>query len=324
METRIGFSNTTLTETLLFKLFFWSPVVISILIAIAIYFFNKEQITLSLNISALDNLYSHFKLPLLILGSSIPLTALAASVHRSEQTQAQLTQQMLQNQFSNHFKHIEEFKKQYNEKDIQLIKTLWGSVEAMHGAFYPNTHIGIYKSTVNITKIENTLSDFIETYVNRYNDFIVANTLKFEKLITDELKIKNKPENELVLFSPDLYFIVNNAQSFSGNYKSKTIEQALLSHSLTQAGSMGIFFKSAYKIMKEHDPDLKTFKAEWDRGSQECLGLSYLYNFHIIKSSGLLNLQDSRERNSVVTCLQNAKNVQYICHKNGSTIFKAI
>lgn len=52
-----------------------------------------------------------FRVPLAILALIIPMVALLASNHRSEQTIAQIKSSTSQNTFSNHYKHLEEFEK---------------------------------------------------------------------------------------------------------------------------------------------------------------------------------------------------------------------
>lgn len=54
---------------------------------------------------------NYFKVSIGIVSLNIPLIALFGANHRSEQTKAQLTLSKSQNNFANHFKHLEEFEK---------------------------------------------------------------------------------------------------------------------------------------------------------------------------------------------------------------------
>lgn len=65
---------------------------------------------------------NYFKVPIGIVSLNIPLIALFGANHRSEQTKAQLTLSKSQNNFANHFKHLEEFEK-YCSNALERQKT---------------------------------------------------------------------------------------------------------------------------------------------------------------------------------------------------------
>ena len=52
-----------------------------------------------------------FRVPLAVIALLVPVIALYGANHRSEQTRKQIQVSQSQNNFANHFKHIEEFEK---------------------------------------------------------------------------------------------------------------------------------------------------------------------------------------------------------------------
>lgn len=130
--------NAVLYETTGFRLSILIPYTISIFFFVAIYIEN--EVVFSFSRHDLNNLFDFFKLPIYILGLSVPLTALSAAVHRSEQTALQLSAQTEQNNFANHFKHLEEFKRTFSSKENHLV--FWKSSERLHRCIYPNTRAG--------------------------------------------------------------------------------------------------------------------------------------------------------------------------------------
>lgn len=239
MNNRDDIPNRTLLQTPLFKILFFTPIAISLFLAFGIY--HQNDIYISLKAVDIENALIAFKLPLIIMGLTIPLTALSASIHRSQQTQKQILSQQLQNQFSNHFKHLEEFKKQFTGEEISLITELWGSSEQMHGFFYPNTHIGEYNSTFKIRELENLIESFTNTGAKfDKSTHIVFN--KFLKDISNILGIDAENNQYNLLFENTLYSAINKAYVFSGIKKQKSIKIDNFIHQLSIVGSIGFFF----------------------------------------------------------------------------------
>lgn len=131
-------SNPTLHETPLFRWSIRIPVYASIVLFGLVC--TDNQVPMSFQSEDIATAFQIFKLPLLTLGLIVPLTALSAAMHRSEQTARQINTQNEQNNFSNHFKHLEEFKKAFFEQKPQ--PTHWGGVESLHRCIYPNTLSG--------------------------------------------------------------------------------------------------------------------------------------------------------------------------------------
>lgn len=83
-----------------------------------------------------------FRFPLGILAMIIPIVALLAANHRSEQTKEQIKATGLQNNFSNYYKHLEEFVK-YSQANLKDIKDL--DFRLIHKKIYPNSQEGDYE-----------------------------------------------------------------------------------------------------------------------------------------------------------------------------------
>ncbi|MDC5850903.1 hypothetical protein OPW32_17045 [Vibrio europaeus] len=74
-----------------------------------------------LTYSGFNNLLEYFKVPLGFLALIIPVGAVYAANHRSEQTKKQIYLTHQQNLFTNYYKHIEEFEKFSQERTKRLM-----------------------------------------------------------------------------------------------------------------------------------------------------------------------------------------------------------
>ena len=70
--------------------------------------------------SGFNNLLDYFKVPLGFLALMIPVGAVFAANHRSEQTKKQIALTHKQNLFTNYYKHIEEFEK-FTDKSLSRV-----------------------------------------------------------------------------------------------------------------------------------------------------------------------------------------------------------
>ncbi|PTP62419.1 hypothetical protein CWO01_11660 [Vibrio splendidus] len=77
----------------------------------AVFIVKHSHLELSLNYKGFNHFFSVFKFPLAILAMIIPTVALIATNHRSEQTREQIRLTNSQNNFTNYYKHLEEFEK---------------------------------------------------------------------------------------------------------------------------------------------------------------------------------------------------------------------
>ncbi|SET40440.1 hypothetical protein [Thalassotalea agarivorans] len=82
---------------------------------------------------------SNFKVPLGVLSLLIPIIAVFAANHRSEQTKRQIELSQVQNNFSNYYKHLEEFEKYiHNAKPKYAAKTYeMMDARMLHNVFFP-------------------------------------------------------------------------------------------------------------------------------------------------------------------------------------------
>ncbi len=83
---------------------------------------------------------SLFRFPLGISALIIPIVALLAANHRSEQTKKQIELANTQNVFQNYYKHVEEFTKYVNSIESKL----FFSVRKLHKYLYPYSKDGRY------------------------------------------------------------------------------------------------------------------------------------------------------------------------------------
>ncbi|WP_419243569.1 hypothetical protein ACN08P_19880 [Photobacterium leiognathi subsp. mandapamensis] len=85
-----------------------------------------------------------YRVPLSILALIIPIIALLAANHRSEQTREQIRLANDQNNFSNYYKHIEEFEK-YSSKISTENKIEFKSTRKLYKKLFPNARNGDFK-----------------------------------------------------------------------------------------------------------------------------------------------------------------------------------
>ncbi len=117
-----------------------------------------------------------FKLPFTVLAAMIPWSAFFISYARSEQSRKQIELLSETNNFSNYYKHIEEFEK-HLQKNIKNIDNY--NINYLYKEFYPNSSNGEYsvdeKPTKEIERLVNTFSKVISSSADK--DFMVK---KFE------------------------------------------------------------------------------------------------------------------------------------------------
>ncbi|EHD2271247.1 TPA: hypothetical protein ACMDWR_003646 [Vibrio cholerae] len=89
-----------------------------------------------------------FRVPLAILALIIPIVALLAANHRSVQTKEQIRVANEQNNFSNYYKHIEEFEKYLNK--IWDKKSYTSSPRKLHKVLFPNARHGDFSISTSI------------------------------------------------------------------------------------------------------------------------------------------------------------------------------
>ncbi len=83
-----------------------------------------------------------FKFPIGVLAMLIPVVALLATNHRSEQTREQIRVAESQNTFSNHYKHIEEFEKYAERYAEQFENVKISNIRDLYAELFPASSVG--------------------------------------------------------------------------------------------------------------------------------------------------------------------------------------
>ncbi|MEZ8696480.1 hypothetical protein AB6D84_05120 [Vibrio lentus] len=99
----------SILELKIFKVLLSVQLVIALVSAILI--ISNSPLYFSFNYEGFNYFFNVFKFPLAVLASIIPVVALIAANHRSEQTKEQIRVTNSQNNFTNYYKHLEEFEK---------------------------------------------------------------------------------------------------------------------------------------------------------------------------------------------------------------------
>jgi len=122
----------------------------------------QENLSWDFSSEGFNNILSIFKVPLGILALLIPIIALLATNHRSVQSVEQIKVAEAQNNFSNSFKHLEEFNKYMED----VIKCDWLITVkdnfAIHRKLFPNVRNGDYRIDDDIkNKLINIYDDLV-------------------------------------------------------------------------------------------------------------------------------------------------------------------
>lgn len=200
-----------------------------------------------------------FQLPLGVLGLSIPFVAMTAAIHRSNQTADQIAAQREQNNFANHFKHLEEFKKSINESSVNV--SYWRSIEHLHKLIYPNTLQGDLKPLY----LDDYCIQYVKEYVNALKgsngSYVSVITSHYAKKIADELDLditwpkRVKPSD---LWS--LFFSIEKAYSFSGLHESPFVLNKELTPTISNYTALDDMVENLYcnfnQLVRSFDSDI--------------------------------------------------------------------
>ncbi|WP_416638280.1 hypothetical protein [Pseudomonas sp. OHS18] len=137
------------------KTIYFSLTAAGIISGVIFYF---SELTPNLSFEGFNQAITVFKAPLGILGVTIPFIALLAANHRSEQTKEQMRLASENNNFSNYFKHADEFEqfveKHHKKESIEII-----SARSFHKLSFPEARNGNYIAAKEITlRTKNTIS----------------------------------------------------------------------------------------------------------------------------------------------------------------------
>lgn len=137
----------------------------------AIIIILNDDLIWSFTSNGFNTLLVIFRLPLGLLATAIPIVALLAANHRSEQTKEQIKVTTAQNNFSNYYKHLEEFTN-YSKTNFEGKNNL--NIRYMHKKIYPFSHEGNYSicnKLIELFKFASQLpQEIYDKYPNNLNE----------------------------------------------------------------------------------------------------------------------------------------------------------
>lgn len=117
-----------LLESYWFRGAFFIPIVIALIIY-AINIISAQSLApFCFSAHCFSNFYNIFKVPIVVAGLALPLTGIAAAIHRSYETGLQIKTTLQKNEFEGFVKHREEFTKHLQETIDKINE--FGSYEA--------------------------------------------------------------------------------------------------------------------------------------------------------------------------------------------------
>lgn len=151
-------NNPKLHKTFWFWCALLTPTLIALDLALVMTFHNPEIQEL-FNFTQINSLINELKFPIAIASLSIPLVAIVVAIHRSSQTAHQIYVQTEQNNFANHFKHLEEFTKTIGSNT----PLPWKGPEEFHSFIYPDTLLGSIKPKAieSLIDSETIIGDYV-------------------------------------------------------------------------------------------------------------------------------------------------------------------
>ncbi|MNJ21398.1 hypothetical protein D3C77_157480 [compost metagenome] len=96
----------------------------------------------------IETFFKLYKYPLSIFGLAVPLSAIVAAVHRSDETAYQIKQTLAQNTFNNYTKHQEEFIKLTKELE-NLYDCKFSQPALLYGKIFPSNNYHSFRSTAH-------------------------------------------------------------------------------------------------------------------------------------------------------------------------------
>ncbi len=133
-------------------------------LGVGLIIFNYSNLNGDPTYDGFNNFLLVFRVPLSILALIIPIVALFAASHRSEQTKAQIKLANDQNNFSNYYKHLEEFEKYCSESQCKTKgRAKISSLRSFHAIAFPYARNGDHTvSNQYIDFLEDTISNFFK------------------------------------------------------------------------------------------------------------------------------------------------------------------
>lgn len=136
---------------------------ITVSLAIAALIAFNAKLSFNANYDSFNFFFTVFRFPLAISALIIPLVALLAANHRSEQTKEQIRVTNSQNVFSNYYKHLEEF-----IKYAQPIAGNKTDVRFLHHRLFPDASTGNYSVNPNLLNLLSELDKVVAYTLQTY------------------------------------------------------------------------------------------------------------------------------------------------------------
>lgn len=146
-------------------------------------FFNSDLI-FDFSYHGFNRAVTIFRVPIAILAIIIPVVALLASNHRSEQAKAQIISSNSQNIFSNYYKHREEFEKHVDKNKIELRRKVGDSLK-LYSCIFPHAKNGVFEVSKNIW---DDFDEMIDVYFSKTEELVFAAKEDRPRIIVDMKK----------------------------------------------------------------------------------------------------------------------------------------
>ncbi|MBV7433913.1 hypothetical protein KRX19_02645 [Cardiobacteriaceae bacterium TAE3-ERU3] len=206
------------------KSFFELPIVINtgltiILISLISSFIitiNSKKIYIDFSYNGFNSFIEIYRFSLGILALLIPLVALLAANHRSEQTKKQIEVANSQNNFTNYFKHLEEFEKYIEKSDYKHEV----NITKLHIEIFPQSKLGDFSIDYNIIEL---ISQEIENNILHIKELIFEHNNQIEYIdsctneITSFFSIIGSNDKNIIFNEEDnfIYFSNKNREKIS-------------------------------------------------------------------------------------------------------------
>ncbi|ELO1812190.1 hypothetical protein QXB70_001884 [Vibrio fluvialis] len=153
-------------------------------IGIAVIICIQTRLEFRFDYEGFNNLLNIFKVPLGVSALIIPIVALLAANHRSEQTKKQIEVTNKQNCFSNYYKHLEEFEKYF--KKYEGVDEYMATLDSrhMHGLIFPGSLTGDLTLSDNYLNVFDFIFDTLEKLSYSYSNKILINHRKINEEIS--------------------------------------------------------------------------------------------------------------------------------------------
>lgn len=272
-------------------------VAISLLFCVVIVF--NSEVRWDFSYDGFNHFLVVFRFPLGILALIIPIIALLAANHRSEQTKEQIRVTNDQNIFSNYYKHFEEFSKYVDNHKSEDIKILDVDVRYAHGVIFPHANNGDYSISENVVKVIDSLVNmphdiFLNVPENLGGEIDSDYKSKLISILRDGLLCLNQKGNDYIFTTLEDVDFTNKRYSNSYVIVSKWV---ILK---------GISILRAIVSLCEYYPE---YKAPSDFG--HCLELKKMKTVYLLselgtqKAQGKKNPSDFDNAESIYVQLKN-------------------